>query len=279
MTERRYRFGLIGRDVNYSLSPRIFEWALDECGLQGDYEILNLESAAVPLFLRTEAARFDGLNVTIPHKGVVAANCDRLEIDAAAARAANAIRFERGELVGGNTDVAGFRGALELLLGCVNDPKRSLVLGAGGAARAVLVALAKRGFGDVTIAVRDVTRATLELESIERAGFQIVTLTDMGSMLEPFDLIVQATPVGSVKCPGSPIPRDARLSDHAVVMDLIYAPRETELLRLANAQGVRTMNGLPMLIGQALAAFEWWTGNRISIAVAMRELLPQLQSE
>ncbi|MBI5058278.1 shikimate dehydrogenase [candidate division KSB1 bacterium] len=274
MSEKYFRFGLLGQQIAYSLSPRIFDWALREAGLAGSYESCSLAESDVAVFMWTHVKSLDGLNVTVPYKTVVAGLCHELSADASRIGAVNTAYWSGNRLIGDNTDSSGFGFALDLLLKNRPPCRRVLVIGGGGAARATLLELERRGVREVTVAARDTTRAESTLQHLAFSGLRVVPLNDCISG-DGYDLMIQATPIGSVNQPGTPVPRMLPIDSATAVMDLIYAPRETEFLRQARECGAQTMNGLPMLIAQAAAAFEIWTGVRFALEKAMLELLPE----
>lgn len=273
-----YRFGLLGRHIGFSLSPRIHRWALEQCGLHGGYELfdVDLDTACALVAER----RWHGLNVTVPHKTAIHGFCGHLSPMAARIGAVNTLFQRDGIICGDSTDAAGFSAALRLLGGARNFA-RPLVIGGGGAARAVLAALVEQfECARVTIAVRNPAAAKSSLDALQlRADWRMIALADCAQDLSEFDLVVQATPVGGTQQPGTPLSGDVVFRRDTVAMDLIYAPRRTEFLKQAAAAGAITQNGLPMLIAQAATAFELWTGHSFPLQRALRELLPQLQAD
>lgn len=274
----RYRLGLIGRQIDYSLSPRIHRWALAQCGLAGDYSLFDLTADAVSALIAQR--EWDGLNVTVPYKTAAGGFCDHLTPQAARSGAVNTLFWRDGAIWGDLTDVAGCAIALRQLLG---DKKieRPLIIGGGGAARAAALALCDDfGCTQLALAVRDPAAAQAHLHSLNlTAELCIATLEHSARRLAEFDLVVQATPVGGSHLPGLPLPGDLAFQRDAAVLDLVYAPRRTAFLERAAASGARLQNGLPMLIAQAAGAFELWTRQPFPLKRAMNEILPQLQTE
>ncbi len=257
---------VIGSPVRHSLSPVLHNAAFGAAGLDWVYVALEVPEGRVPEALAgMRALGIGGLSVTMPHKEAVAAACDRLSPDAAALGAVNCVVPDGDALVGHNTDGAGFVGALAadgidpVGMACV-------VLGAGGAARAVALSLVRAGAAEVAIVNRTAARA-------EQA---VALLGDRGRVVEPSaaaqavaaaGLVVNATSVGM----GDPSPADLPVDPGAlhagqVVADIVYRPIETPFLREARAQGATGINGVPMLVHQAAVAFELWTGVTAPVA-------------
>ena len=255
--------GVIGYPVRHSLSPAIHNAAFAALGLDWVYVAFPVPrgrgGAAVA------AARdlgLAGLNVTMPHKEDVAAACDELTPDAAALRSVNTVVAQPGgRMLGDSTDGPGFLAALAEG-GIAVVGRRSLVLGAGGAARAVVLALGRAGAGGVVVAARRL-EAAASAALLAPSG-RAVVLHDVDGEVGGADLVVNATPLGMA---GEGPPLDpARLGRAHVVVDLVYHPLETPLLAAARAQGARTSNGLGMLVHQAAQAFTLWTGAEAPLA-------------
>ena len=207
-----------------------------------------------------------GLSVTMPHKEDVIAALDRVSDDAAALRAVNCIAWDGTELVGHNTDGAGLVRSLEVDAGVTVAGRRCVVLGAGGAARAVVRALAQAGAHDVAVVNRTPERAHAAAALAEAVG----RVAPVEAVAEA-EVVVNATSVGmGEEGPDarSPVP-DGLLRAGQTVVDLVYAPLETGLLRQASAAGATPVDGLGMLVHQAALAVEHWTGITPDLA-AMR---------
>ena len=259
--------GLVGHPLHSSFSPAIHRAALEASNLSGEYALYPVRpgdlQALARMTDRLRAAELTGLNVTIPHKRAIVGFLDELTPAAQAIGAVNAFCLSGGRLVGENTDAAGFLADLRTLM---PSPRSAIILGAGGAARAVVYALRSAGC-EVVVAARRLEQAR-ELAG-QFAGVQAIELCAQGLAGRATELVVNATPVGMFphvdQCPwppGLPLPREA------AVYDLIYNPRETSLMTIARAAGLQAAGGLGMLIEQAALAFELWTGCRVS-----RELL------
>lgn len=198
-----------------------------------------------------------GLNVTMPHKTAVAGALDRLSPAAEALGAVNTVRWEGSALVGESTDGDGFLSAIQASGGFEVAGRRCLVLGAGGAARAVVRALAGAGAAEVVVAAR---REAPAAEAALLAGK--VGRTGQPSEAGSADLVVNATPVGMAGVgPVQAVPVDPyHLGAGQIVVDLVYDPAATALVEAARARGARVLNGMGMLVHQAARSFELWTG-------------------
>lgn len=246
--------GVIGWPVRHSRSPDIHNAAYRHLGLDWVYVALPVPPGQVPAALAgMRALGIEGLSVTMPHKGAVAAQVDVCTPDAAALGAVNSVRREGDRLVGDNTDGGGF---VDSLRDAGVDPggRRCVVLGAGGAARAVIRALATADAAQVVVLNRDAARA---VTAAELAGGRGV----VGGFedLRRADLLVQATPVGMGDDP-TLAADPADLPDGCVVADLVYHPLVTPLLAAAAARGLPTVDGLGMLVHQAARQLRAWTG-------------------
>jgi shikimate dehydrogenase len=260
------QLGLVGFPVQHSLSPKLHGAALQACGLQGDYSLFPIDpddlQGLADLLTRVRSGPLSGLNVTIPHKQNVIPLMDNLTPTARAIGAVNTIYMRAGRLVGDNTDAQGFLSDLNRFLGqrqsTINVPKSSIVLGAGGSARAVLYALLQNGWSVSVVARRPEQSSELarQFPNIKLQGYNIQTFQRSNALL-----IVNTTPVGMApNVDASPWPAGASFPTEAAVYDLIYNPVDTLLVRQARAAGLRATTGLGMLVEQAALAFELWTG-------------------
>jgi shikimate dehydrogenase len=262
------KLGLIGYPLGHSLSPKIHTAAMKACGLEGDYSLFPIEpqdgQGLQDLLQRVRTGEITGLNVTIPHKQSVIEFMDELTPTAKAIGAVNTIYVRGDKLVGDNTDAFGFLADLKRFLTLDSNSlllevqKDALVLGAGGSARAVVYALLNDGW-NITIASRRIEQAEQLASSISTQAIETVNFSDLG--LLTFDLLVNTTPLGmSPNIDQSPWPQEIPFPNDAMIYDLVYNPRETQLVREARSQGLHTTTGLGMLIEQAALAFELWTG-------------------
>lgn len=249
--------GVIGWPVSHSRSPRLHNHWLARHGIDGAYLPLPVRPEALATALRgLQAAGFAGVNVTLPHKEAVLALCDRLTLLARRAGAANTLVFgDDGGIQGTNTDGLGF--LANLRAGGV-DPARgpALLLGAGGAARAIAAALLDEGV-DVTVTNRTPGRAEALAEHLPR--LQVLPWERRADALAGQALLVNTTSLGMAGQDPLDMPLD-RAPDGMAVTDIVYAPRRTGLLLAAQARGLRQVEGLGMLLHQAVPGFAAWFG-------------------
>lgn len=253
---------VIGDPVAHSLSPRIQTAMLSALGAEGSYTAQPVKKEELEDFLaRVRAGEYTGFNATMPHKQALYTMMDRLDEGARQCQAVNTVCVEDGKLVGYNTDGAGFVAALRAM-GCEPAGKKIMLLGAGGAARSVAIGLARSGARQVTVCGRD-KQKTADL-CILFPAFLVPTNFELGTLVKEAkssQILVNCTSLGMA---GQGQFEDFDfldvLPDNAVVCDLIYHPAETELLRRARERGLRTMNGLPMLVWQGVLALEKFLG-------------------
>jgi shikimate dehydrogenase len=269
------RVVLIGHPVAHSLSGAMQQAAFDHLGIDAQYELWDRPPAALAeAIAELRGDDFLGANVTIPHKERVVPLVDRQTEEAHATGAVNTLTREGRKLVGHNTDVAGFKVALDRLVGRQKMPRHAVVLGAGGGARAVVHGLIREGFQRVIVFNRHLHRG----ESMVRHFGRSAAHMDLRAMpwhesiieaeLAKTKLLVNATSIG-LSSEESPVPAEI-LGPDLLVLDLIYA--QTRLLRDAAAAGCQTSDGELMLLHQGAAAFTLWTGQPAPIEV-MHEAL------
>lgn len=260
---------VIGDPIVQSKSPAIHGFWLSELGLDAEYRACHVTADGLAEYLASRRidANWRGCNVTMPHKQAVIPLLDRLDPLAARIGAVNTIVPEGGALVGHNTDVAGFLEPLQPLLGRVHLFRMARILGTGGAARAIIAALAAEKFV-LLVAGRDPAKARALLDELDPGGEHHAV--DIAHFAEPtdfafddragcLDLIVNASALGMAEQP--PLAFDlSHAPPGSVVYDIVTHPLETPLLRAASAAGLRTVDGLAMLIGQAAVAFEKFFG-------------------
>ena len=249
--------GVIGWPVSHSRSPRLHNHWLARHGIDGAYLPLPVRPEALATALRgLQAAGFAGVNVTIPHKEAALALCDRLTLLARRAGAINTLTFgEDGSLHGTNTDGLGF--LANLRAGGV-DPAAgpALLLGAGGAARAIAAALLDEG-ADVIVTNRTPGRAEALAEHLPR--LRVIPWERRADALAEQALLVNTTSLGMAGQDPLDMPLD-RAPGGMAVADIVYVPRRTGLLLAAEARGLRTVGGLGMLLHQAVPGFAAWFG-------------------
>lgn len=248
--------GVIGRPVRHSLSPVIHNAAFAALGLDWISVAFEVDEAGVPEALAgMRGLGLEGLSVTMPDKEAVIAHLDRLSSDAAELGAVNCVQRRGPELVGHNTDGPGFVDSLREDLAWDPHGTRCAVLGAGGAARAVIRALRVAGAAEIVVVGRTRGRAEVAAALARDVG-RLGTTEDVAEV----DLVVNATPVGMGNGAGA-LPLDTDLlGSRQLVVDLIYQPLETALVAVARARGIRAVNGVGMLVHQAAHQIELWTG-------------------
>ncbi len=262
---------LIGWPAAHSRSPLIHKYWLRNFGIDGDYRIEAVEPSAFADFIGSLAARgYKGANVTIPHKEQALA----LSMPDARARmvgAANTLYFDGGTLRSTNTDVEGFIGNLDACAPGWDAAEDVLVLGAGGSSRAVVFGLIERGIKRVHLANRTASRVQLLADQFG-AQVQPLAWDDVSGVLPRVKLLVNTTSLGMKGQP--PLGIDVTLLPAtAAVADLVYVPLETELLKAAKARGLKTADGLGMLLHQAVRGFELWFGKRPQVTPELRALV------
>lgn len=252
--------GVLGRPVGHSRSPRLHRHWMARHGIAGDYVALEVAPedfaevvAALP------KAGFVGVNVTVPHKEAALALADEATERAQAAGAANTLTFREGRVEADVTDGWGFLRALrEGAPGWdAEGGGPAVVLGAGGAARAVAMALREAGAPEVQVLNRTRGRAEALAEGI--GGVRVRDWVDAGNAVEEAHVLVNATSLGMAGQPPLRVPLDG-LHGGQVVVDLVYAPLETRLLRAAREAGAVAVDGLGMLLHQAVPGFARWWG-------------------
>ena len=266
--------GVLGWPVGHSLSPAMHNAALRALKLDWRYLLLPVHPDQIADAVRgLRALGFSGANVTIPHKVAVYGLMDELTPEALAVGAVNTIIIRDGRFIGHNTDAYGFLTALTAA-GYAPAERAALVLGAGGAARSVVFALARAG-AHVAVYNRTQERAQALAAGLAPhlpgADVQIVAVAGLAAALRSADLVVNTTSVGMTGGPpGSPLPTGAQLRAGATVYDLIYTPRLTPFLRQARACGAQTIGGLGMLVHQGAQALTLWTGREAPVDVMER---------
>ncbi|MBL7239635.1 shikimate dehydrogenase [Komagataeibacter rhaeticus] len=264
--------GVIGWPVAHSRSPLMHNWWLRQGGINGAYVPLPVAPGQFETAVRgLLAAGFRGVNVTIPHKESAYRIVDRLHRSARRSGSVNTLVFDSdGKIEGYSTDGDGFVANVEAHGIAVNGG-RALLLGAGGAARAIAASLLDRGM-EVLVANRTRARADALAASLE--GVVVVDWAQAGSVLPGCAMLVNTTSIGMEGGAQAQFPLDLAQADPAlVVCDIVYVPRRTGLLEWAAGHGLRTVDGLGMLIHQAGLGFEKWFGAKPDIGPAVEALL------
>ena len=267
---------LLGHPVSHSLSPLIHNTAFTSLNMAVRYEALDVEPNEVgKAITRLDGITVLGANVTIPLKQAVIPFLDELTNTAARVGAVNTIYIQDKKRIGHNTDVEGFLAPLETMS---LDGSNMVVLGSGGAARAVLVALSTRFRpAQITLVSRQAQKAQVVCDDLGVG--RAATYDQLESLVGAAHLVVNTTPVGMTpNTQASPIPPNIRFRDGQTVYDLIYIPSETQLLKQARADGAHCIGGLPMLVAQAAASFRIWTGQNMPTEIVEKALMDHLQN-
>ncbi len=262
---------LIGWPAAHSRSPLIHHYWLRTLGIEGGYNIEAVPPEGFAEFvLHLSTHGFVGANVTIPHKERALA-LTKPDARARAVGAANTLWYEGGELCSTNTDIEGFIHNLDACAPGWDTVEDALVLGAGGSSRAVVFGLIERGIKRVHLANRTPERARALADQFG-ASVDPVSWDATGELLPRAGLLVNTTSLGMHGQP--PLKVDVGLlPPHAVVADLVYVPLQTPLLSAARARGLKTADGLGMLLHQAVRGFELWFGQRPEVTSELRDLV------
>ena len=265
---------VIGHPVNHSRSPRMHNFWLAHFGLEGYYIPLDIDPKKFERSIRNlPELGLVGANITIPYKEKVLKIADKISDRAALVGAANTLTFlQNGVIYADNTDGYGF---LQNIKSKYKDWSArdgiTVVFGAGGASRAILAALIEDGASDIILANRTRSRAD-QLRSELGAKIKVVEWMKIQNYLSEASTIINTTSLGMVGKTDLPIPLNA-LKKNTLVTDIVYTPIETHLLATAAKMGCRTVDGLGMLIHQAIPGFERWFGIKPGDSQALRELL------
>jgi shikimate dehydrogenase len=263
---------VIGHPIAHSRSPALHSYWLKRYGLKGHYIPIDIAPTELADLLRTlPRLGFIGANITIPHKEAILNIADIVTDRAALIGAANTLIFRKdGKIHADNTDGSGFIANLrQNAAHWAPASGPALVLGAGGAARAVVAALIEVGVPEIRIVNRTRPRADA-LRSDFGAKLQVHDWVQAGNLMEDAATVVNTTSLGMTGKPDFRVPLD-RLNPRALVTDLVYTPLKTQLLIEAEARGCTTVDGLGMLLHQAVPAFERWFGTRPEVDEATRK--------
>lgn len=261
--------GLIGYPLGHSVSPAMHNAAFLELGIDLEYDVFEIEPddlANKISQLREETA---GFNVTVPYKEKIMPLLDEIDPLAQKIGAVNTVVNQKGKLTGYNTDGAGFIESLRSEAATDPADKNIVVLGAGGASRAVTITLADVGAKSITIYDIENEKANRLAMYVEKAYPKtkcpsITAITQ--KQIDQADILVNCSPVGMMpKIDRSPLPKKIKLQKELVVYDLVYNPRETKLLKTAGTAGCKTCSGLGMLVNQGALAFELWVGQKAPV--------------
>ena len=262
MTETiKNRACVIGSPIAHSRSPLIHGYWLKTLGIPGRYDKIEVKPGALPDFFASMADQgLVGCNVTVPHKEEALRLAAHRTARADEFGAANTIWIENGEIVADNTDSHGYEMSLDQEAPGWDQARRALVLGAGGASRAIIAALLRRGIERVDLVNRSVERAEA-LAAMFGAKVRAFGFERAPDLMKGADLLVNTTALGMLGKDRLVLPLDT-LKESALVSDIVYVPLQTDLLRAASARGHRIVGGLGMLLHQAAPGFERWFGQR-----------------
>ena len=265
---------VIGDPIAHSRSPMIHGHWLKKYGIDGSYQTVRVTADDLPAFaakLKSGEADVAGVKVALPPKGAIFALADETEEVARLIGAANTLWLEDGKLKATNTDAYGFAANLDAEAPGWDKGKKAVVLGAGGASRAILSSLTGRGFSEIVLANRTVARAE-ELAKRFGAAIRPVSLPELDDALSGADLFVNTSSLGMERSV-APDLDFSTMAEGALVTDIVYAPLVTHFLHKARSQGIATVDGLGMLLHQAVPGFEKWFGTRPEVDAELRALI------
>ncbi|MCH7843537.1 MAG: shikimate dehydrogenase [Chloroflexi bacterium] len=279
------RLGIIGYPIGHSISPIFQQAGLDHLGIDATYEKWEVTPERVGDFVAgLRAPGTLGINITVPHKQAVIPFLDEVDEWATAAGAVNTIVNRDGRLTGHNTDGPGFLQALLVETGYSPDGTRALILGAGGAARGILLALVRGGVDSLVIANRTFERAETLAQLASENGVKSEAIPLAGDALTEAaasaNLIVNCTTMGMSHGPdehGSPISA-AQIPATAIVNDVVYTPLLTPILKEAAVAGATSLGGLHMLVYQGVLSFQMWTGRDAPVDVMLAAATAEMTS-
>ncbi len=263
-------YAVIGDPIEQSMSPAIHNACLQQLGLEPRYKAIRVPEEELDKQVEwLVESGCKGFNVTIPHKLRIMDLLDDIDPYAKAIGAVNTVEIQGNRLKGYNTDGPGFyRGLSDFHQGNFDDAT-VLVLGAGGAARAIVKTLIMKGVSNVSIANRTVSKAQ---DLLEESGSEALSISAAEQRLAEYDIIINTTPIGMYPKEGS-VPIDLSfVSSKSTLVDIIYNPLLTEFLRIGLERGCAVQNGVPMFVHQAALAFEQWTGKEPDIEL-MKEII------
>ena len=267
------RAGVVGHPIKHSRSPIIHGYWLEKFGIQGRYDRFDVKPEEFAHFVKTLSEQgLQGVNVTIPHKEAAFLALDEATDRAKRLKAANTLWIENGKLWGDNTDSVGFLANLDHAHpGWDKTAKNALILGAGGAARAIIAGLQERNVERITLVNRTFERAAdLALDS--GTNVHPAAWNTLPALLETTNLLINTTSLGMSGQPDLDLALDP-LPEDALVTDIVYVPLETHLLKQARERGNPVVDGLGMLLHQAVPGFEHWFGQRPTVTPELRRLV------
>lgn len=271
-------FGLLGHPVGHSMSPVMHNDMFTLLGLNHHYQAFDVE----PDKLKTavdgiKALGISGFNITIPHKVDIMEQLDHIDDEAKEIGAVNTVVNDKGKLIGYNTDGRGFVTSLKQAAGEDLSKQSILIVGAGGAARAIFISLVNMGNTKVDIANRTLEKAEQLIQATTKVTkSKAITIIEAEKCLDQYDIIINTTSVGmSPNIDQIPISLEL-LKPGTVLADIIYNPLETKWLRIGKEKGAITQNGVGMFVGQGALAFEKWTGQTPDLKRMEQVVIQQL---
>ncbi|MGK7344483.1 MAG: shikimate dehydrogenase [Candidatus Nitrospinota bacterium M3_3B_026] len=283
--EKPLALGIIGHPIGHTLSPLMHAVAARSAGVSLAYSVYDVKPENLRAAMEgVRALSIDGLNVTVPHKVDVMESLDEITEEAALIGAVNTIVRKGGRLTGYNTDAHGFLTSLKENAGTDPSGKSVLVYGAGGAARAIVVGLARAGAGRIVIVNRAEGKAERLAEKVKGLGLGAeaeglgFSSNKLFESVRSADIIVNTTAVG-MEGVGGRLPAMGGVRKGQLVVDIVYRPLKTPLLSQAGKAGADALDGLWMLIHQGAMSFTLWTGKPFPAERARRALLAELREE
>lgn len=265
-------YAVIGDPIDHSLSPNIHNAAFKELGLDCTYIAYRIPKGELAEGLESlKKIQIAGFNVTIPHKIEIMKYLDKVDEGCSIIGASNTVTNNNGKLKGYNTDMDGFLEPIKRK-NILVEGTNALLLGAGGAARAIIAGFAKEKISSITIANRTKEKAISLVQFAKKIGVQAnaISLDEIGDSISEYKFIVNATSIG-LKNEQTPLPTDA-LSQGSVVYDIVYMPMNTDLIKKSKEKGAAIIYGYEMLLGQASKAFEIWHGTKAPYEAMKRAL-------
>lgn len=276
-------FGLLGYPIKHSFSPAMHNAVFEALSIKAEYRLFEKKPKELTdFFKKLRSGSIGGINVTIPYKEETLRYLDEISQEAELIGAVNTILVKGESLIGNNTDGSGFVLSLKKEAGIGPQDKKIVIIGAGGASRAISVHLAQEKAANIILSdiIPDKAEklASHIRKNISRVKVSTVKKEELNSGVRTADILINATPVGMK--PADPLPIDPRiLHPRLLVCDLIYNPPKTKLLIEAEKIGAKTLNGLGMLLYQGALAFTIWTGREAPIEIMARALEKELKTQ
>lgn len=246
------RFGLVGEKLGHTFSPMIHQEIFKRLGINGQYDVLEFDNDRLPYIIKDlKKDGYDGVNITIPYKSSIIKYLDGLSIEAEKIGAINTISLKDDKAIGYNTDYYGF----EMLLKHNNidvKEKSVLVMGTGGVARAVIHCLNNKNAGNIVLASTNIENAKMKYKNYNIVDY------DKLEKLEKMDIVINCTPIGMYKYKSGVLISEKSIKNYDIAIDLIYNPLKTSFLKTAEETGLKIVNGLYMLVAQAVKSQEIW---------------------